>query len=142
MVTQTIHIGDCELLEYYMDVTDGANPKWDNWDNREWLIGLNGHPTFPNPYFGGTPGNDECVNGWRGLTPLALNPLFGTAGAGTERMDPAVMARSTGPTSTTSGTSTASSRTATRARPGTTSASSTGCRRSGRGRSPRPSSST
>jgi hypothetical protein len=93
MVTQTIHIGDCELLEYYMDVTDGANPKWDNWDNREWLIGLNGHPTFPNPYFGGTPGNDECVNGWRGLTPLALNPLFGSAGAGTERMDPAVMAQ-------------------------------------------------
>jgi hypothetical protein len=93
MVTQTIHIGDCELLEYYMDVTDGANPKWDNWDNREWLIGLNGHATFPNPYFGGTPGNDECVNGWRGLTPLALNPLFGSAGAGTERMDPAVMAQ-------------------------------------------------
>ncbi len=92
MVTQTIHIGDCELLEYYMDVTDGANPKWQNWDNREWLIGLNGSSTFPNPYRGGAPGSDECVNGWRGLTPLALNPLFGTAGAGTERMDPAVMA--------------------------------------------------
>ena len=28
MVTQTIHVGDCELLEHYMDVTDGANPKW------------------------------------------------------------------------------------------------------------------
>ena len=26
MVTQTIHVGDCELLEYYMDVTDAANP--------------------------------------------------------------------------------------------------------------------
>ena len=24
MVTQTIHIGDCELLERYMDVTDGG----------------------------------------------------------------------------------------------------------------------
>ena len=23
MVTQTIHVGDCELLEHYMDVTDG-----------------------------------------------------------------------------------------------------------------------
>ena len=34
----------------------------------------------------------ECIIGWRGLTPLAMNPLFGTAGAGTERMDPAVMA--------------------------------------------------
>ena len=91
MVTQTIHVGDCELLEYYMDVTDAANPIWQNWDNREWLIGLNGNPSFPNPYTR-APGSDECVNGWRGLTPLALNPLFGSAGAGTERMDPAVMA--------------------------------------------------
>jgi hypothetical protein len=92
MVTQTIHVGDCELLERYMDVTDAANPKWQVWDQREWLIGLNASDTFPNPYTGGRPGSTECVNGWRGLTPLAMNPLFGTAGAGTERMDPAVMA--------------------------------------------------
>jgi Tannase-like family of unknown function (DUF6351) len=92
MVTQTIHIGDCELLEHYMDVTDSSNPKWRNWDDREWLEGLNADPIRPNPYRGGAPGNTECVNGWRGLTPLAMNPLFGTAGAGTERMDPAVMA--------------------------------------------------
>ena len=91
MTTQTVHVGDCELLEHYMDVTDAANPKWRNWDDREWLIGLNGNPAFPNPYTQ-RPGSDECVNGWRGLTPLALNPLFGTAGAGTERMNPAVMA--------------------------------------------------
>ena len=38
------------------------------------------------------PGSTECVNGWRGLTPLALNPHFGTAGAGTEFYDPAVIA--------------------------------------------------
>ena len=92
MVTQTIHVGDCELLERYMDVTDAANPKWQNWENREWLEGLNTSATFPNPYRGGAPGSTECINGWRGLTPLAMNPLFGTAGAGTERMDPAVMA--------------------------------------------------
>jgi hypothetical protein len=92
MVTQTIHVGDCELLERYMDVTDAANPKWRSWEDREWLIGLNGNAAFPNPYTG-RPGSDECVNGWRGLTPLAMNPLFGTAGAGTERMDPAVMAK-------------------------------------------------
>jgi hypothetical protein len=91
MTTQTIHVGDCELLEYYMDVTDAANPKWRSWDDREWLEGLNGTATFPNPYTR-QPGSTECVNGWRGLTPLALNPLFGTAGAGTERMNPAVMA--------------------------------------------------
>ena len=62
-----------------------------NWENREWLEGLNTSATFPNP-FTGRPGNSECIVGWRGLTPLAMNPLFGTAGAGTERMDPAVMA--------------------------------------------------
>ena len=83
MVTQTIHVGDCELLERYMDVTDAANPKWRNWENREWLEGLNTSSAL---------NNTECVVGWRGLTPLAMNPLFGTAGAGTERMDPAVMA--------------------------------------------------
>jgi hypothetical protein len=83
MVTQTIHVGDCELLERYMDVTDAGNPKWAVWENREWLEGLNGSSALA---------STECIRGWRGLTPLAMNPLFGTAGAGTERMDPAVMA--------------------------------------------------
>jgi hypothetical protein len=53
---------------------------------------MNASATRPNPYRGGLPGNSECVNGWRGLTPLALNPLFGSAGAGSEFYDPAVMA--------------------------------------------------
>jgi hypothetical protein len=75
-----------------MDVTDGANPKWAVWPNRTWIEGLNASATWPNPYRGGAPGSSECVNGWRGLTPLALNPLFGTAGAGTEFYDPAVIA--------------------------------------------------
>jgi hypothetical protein len=92
MVTQTIHIGDCELLEHYMDVTDAANPKWATWPNRTWLEGLNASATIPNPYRGGVPGSTECVRGWRGLTPLALNPHFGTAGAGSEFYDPAVLA--------------------------------------------------
>jgi hypothetical protein len=92
MVTQTIHIGDCELLEHYMDVTDGANPKWAVWPNRTWIEGLNASATIPNPYRGNAPGSTECVRGWRGLTPLALNPHFGTAGAGSEFYDQAVMA--------------------------------------------------
>ena len=92
MVTQTIHIGDCELLERYMDQDDASNPKWQNWDNREWLIGLNGHQTLPNPYRFNAPGNDECVRGWRGLTPLALNPLWFQSFAGLDRMDPQEMA--------------------------------------------------
>jgi hypothetical protein len=76
MVTQTIHVADCELLEYYMDVTDRANPKWQNWENRTALIGLNASATVPNPYLGGRPGSSECIQGWRGLTPLTLNPLW------------------------------------------------------------------
>jgi len=92
MVTQTIHIGDCELLEHYMDVTDGGNPLWAVWPNRTWLEGLNASATRPNPYRGGLPGSSECVNGWRGLTPLALNPNYGSAGAGSEFYDPAVLA--------------------------------------------------
>ena len=92
MVTQTIHVADCELLEHFMDVTDGSNPKWATWPNRTWIEGLAASATRPNPYRGGLPGNSECVNGWRGLTPLALNPNFGSAGAGTEFYDPAVMA--------------------------------------------------
>jgi hypothetical protein len=92
MVTQTIHVGDCELLEHFMDVTDGANPKWSTWTNRSWLEGLASSNTLPNPYRGGLPGNTECIKGWRGLSPLVLNPNYGTAGAGTEFYDPAVMA--------------------------------------------------
>jgi hypothetical protein len=85
MVTQTIHVGDCELLEHYMDVTDAANPKWQNWDTRKWLEGLNSSDALK---------SSECVNGWRGLSPLVLNPLYHPAvvGAGLERMDPALMA--------------------------------------------------
>jgi hypothetical protein len=87
MVTQTIHIGDCELLEFYMDVTDGANPKWQNWENRTWLEGLNASNTVFNPYTGSL-GSSECINGWRGLSPLALNPHYGSAGSGQELMQP------------------------------------------------------
>ena len=93
MVTQTIHVGDCELLEHYMDVTDGSNPKWREWDNREWLEGFNADSDIPNVYRLGAPGNTECVNGWRGLTPLALNPLWAPNFAGTDRMDPDELAR-------------------------------------------------
>ena len=92
MVTQTIHVGDCELLEHFMDVTDGANPKWATWPNRTWLEGMNASATVPNPYRLGAPGNSECVRGWRGLTPLALNPHYGSAGAEQALYDPAAIA--------------------------------------------------
>ncbi len=84
MVTQTIHVGDCELLERYMD----HNPRWARWDDRTALIGMNAGDTVANPYTG-KQGSDECVNGWRGLTPLTMNPRW-TSNNDPEwqRMDP------------------------------------------------------
>jgi len=75
MVTQTIHIGDCELLEFYMDAVNPAG--WSTWSNRSWLIGLNADDDIPNDFTGGQPGTDECVQSWRGLSPLVLNPNYG-----------------------------------------------------------------
>jgi hypothetical protein len=90
MVTQTIHIGDCELLEYYMDVTDGDNPKWRDRENRTALIGLNATAT-----------SDECVNGWRGLTPLARTGRRRSTRCGSTWTRPASPTPSTGHTGTT-----------------------------------------
>jgi hypothetical protein len=115
MVTQTIHVGDCELLEHYMDVLDKANPKWNDVANRQALQGL--HATEqPQNFSAGAiqqwqailqitsvlGGRDyraalaagklplsECRQGWFGLLPLAMNPKFGSAGAGEDQMRPA-----------------------------------------------------
>ena len=94
MVTQTIHVGDCELLEYYMDATDRTNAKWRTTKNRTWLVGFNAeqddvgnngkvnNPLAPLKTILGystAKGSTECIPAWRGLTPLAMNPLFGQA---------------------------------------------------------------
>jgi hypothetical protein len=76
MVTQAVHIGDCELLEFYMDVLDQTNPLWKTWTNRTLLEGLNASNTVINPYTQ-AQGASECVIGWRGLSPLCLNPHYG-----------------------------------------------------------------
>jgi hypothetical protein len=78
MVTQAVHVGDCELLEFYMDKLDASNPLWQTWTNRTILEGMNASNTVPNPYTR-LPGSTECINGWRGLSPLALNPNYGSA---------------------------------------------------------------
>ncbi|HMO47644.1 MAG TPA: DUF6351 family protein [Rubrivivax sp.] len=87
MVTQTIHVGDCELLEYYMDATDRMNAKWRVTKNRSWLVGFNAEDSVPDPLaatktalgYSTAPGSTECVNAWRGLAPLAMNPWYGQA---------------------------------------------------------------
>jgi hypothetical protein len=91
MVTQTIHVGDCELLEHFMDATDRANPKWRVTKNRSLLVGMNAEEgplgNVNDPLAGAKAalgystavGSTECVKAWRGLTPLAMNPLYGQA---------------------------------------------------------------
>ncbi|MEZ5239304.1 MAG: DUF6351 family protein [Microthrixaceae bacterium] len=81
MTTQTINVGDCELLEHYMDVTDGDNARWRDWDQRKLLQGQNTIEGFESDWqeLTGASGSSECIEGWRGATPLALNPTFGLA---------------------------------------------------------------
>lgn len=87
MITQTIRIGDCELLERWFDVDDAANPKWALWENRQKIEGLNAIDGFTGSDWdflnqgkpigsSAGPGSSECIEGWRGLTPLAMNPLW------------------------------------------------------------------
>lgn len=90
MVTQTIHVGDCELLEHYMDVTDRDNPRWSQAKARSLLVGFNGEQAVVDPMSQIKPliglagpsmstGSTECVRSWRGLSALAMNPLYGQA---------------------------------------------------------------
>jgi hypothetical protein len=86
MVTQTIHVGDCELLERWLDSKAIADPlsPWRTWENRRLIEGLNASSLIENPTklvmpYMPQPGSTECITGWRGLSPLALNPHFGTA---------------------------------------------------------------
>jgi hypothetical protein len=87
MVTQTIHVGDCDLLEHYMDVTDRDNGKWRVTKHRSWLVGMNAEDAVADPLadqkieygYGTAPGSTECARAWRKLLPLAMNPLYGQA---------------------------------------------------------------
>jgi hypothetical protein len=93
MVTQTIYVMDCEPLEYFFDVTDATNSSWSSWQGRSLVEGLSYSEDTTNHFKtvtglasvfqGGLPnkgfmdgGSNECVNAWRGLTPLIHNPNF------------------------------------------------------------------
>lgn len=99
MVTQTIHIGDCELLEHYMDVTDKDNTLWTDTLSRRLLVGLNATEDYPDPFAGAkgllglstAPGMTECIPAWRGLSPLVMNPLFGQAPNQDKMQPPGIM---------------------------------------------------
>jgi hypothetical protein len=90
MVTQTVYALDCELAEYYFDVTDADNPRWRNWEERRLVEGLNsvGYRGALSSRIvtqlmlalgDGVPVEDglsECVKSWRGLAPLVQNPRY------------------------------------------------------------------
>jgi hypothetical protein len=88
MITQTIHILDCELLEYYFDVLSSQD-MWDKWENRRWIEGTNAKQ-INNDYtwivklslmFRGiwplkSMGSSECSASWRGPTQIINNPRY------------------------------------------------------------------
>ena len=65
MITQSIYVGDCELMEYYFDHSD--NPRWQSKEEREVFEGLAGNDAL---------GETACVAGWRGSVQAFINPHF------------------------------------------------------------------
>jgi hypothetical protein len=113
MTTQTIHVGDCALLERWMDLDapEAGFDRWQDWDHRWWLQGLYSEEgnlggnaedfaeliaTAEGLGFGdlfpeAPTGSSECLEAWLGLLPLAMNPLFG-AETNWNLLDPDVVA--------------------------------------------------
>ncbi len=90
MVTQISYALDCELFDYYFDVLDEDNEHWQDWENRERLLGLSHVQGAENKYghfkmitdilrfkWPSAPaGASECSNGWRGPHATINNPAF------------------------------------------------------------------
>jgi hypothetical protein len=103
MITQSIYVGDCSLLEYYFDVV--APKQGDTtfggmhvvelfgwrlpiaWlgsvEPRTWIEGMSSNDEIDHPIWSNLPeewgdyvGSTECINGWLGLTPMVMNPLW------------------------------------------------------------------
>ena len=77
MITQSVHTGDCNLLEQYFREEVALDPgsPWALWSNRRWIEGLNASDTQINPLTR-VPGSSECINGWLFAEPLVFNPKF------------------------------------------------------------------
>ena len=83
MISQTIYVADCELLERYFDQAYQADPnsKWGDWQLRAKVLGLNASSVaakssrLANP-FAPQPGASVCSHGWRGEVPKTFNPYW------------------------------------------------------------------
>jgi hypothetical protein len=98
MVTQAIYVGDCSLLEFYFDAvapgqgdfTFGGLSLADKKTKigsvlpRTWIEGMSSNDDMEHSVFtplsqmygGNYAGSTECVEGWLGLLPLCINPLW------------------------------------------------------------------
>lgn len=91
MVSQSIFLLDCDLLQHYFNVTDSGNSKWKDWEQRENIEGMNGINGFEHPYtflvplnqmFAGAwpsmpNGSSECVYSWFIAATFFYNPKQG-----------------------------------------------------------------
>ena len=77
MITQTIPISDCPLLEQYFQDEVARDPasRWARWSNRRWVEGMNASDTARNDWTGAA-GSTECIHGWRMAMPTVINPRF------------------------------------------------------------------
>jgi Tannase-like family of unknown function (DUF6351) len=83
MITQTMYVGDCELLERFFDVEYTLNhaSRWSSWLDRGLIEGLATNqiaidlPWSLSPY-APAPGSSGCIHGWRGSVPAVLNPFW------------------------------------------------------------------
>jgi len=81
MVSQTIYVADCDLLERYFDQRYQRDPnsKWGDWLFRAKVLGLSARnytkksASVENPYEPQT-GGSICSRGWRGEIPKTFNP--------------------------------------------------------------------
>jgi hypothetical protein len=83
MITQTIYVADCELLERYFDseYTLDHGSFWGDWLKRGLIEGLATNPyAFVNPWslspYAPMPGSSGCIKGWRGTVPSVMNPAW------------------------------------------------------------------
>src|SRR4029453_9740606 len=90
MITQTIWALDCELLEYYFDITAAGQSCWRAQEERSLVLGLAADSNARNPYANLDAwarlasfhlprlprGATECSKSWRGLAPLVDNPPY------------------------------------------------------------------
>ncbi|MFV2057128.1 MAG: DUF6351 family protein [Thiohalomonadales bacterium] len=82
MITESMSVADCELLERFFDSEYENNTQsyWGNWLNRQKVQGVTANQTAvvekwqrsPAP----KPGGSECMSGWRGTFPNIFNPQW------------------------------------------------------------------